>query len=64
MKPLTHDRRILLLAVLAVLPAAATALGILWINDYTPKVRWTLTFVIVAAAGSTARTASSRIRRS
>ena len=43
MKPLTHDRRILLLALLAALPAAATALGILWTGDYTPKVRWTLT---------------------
>ncbi|MEX1245549.1 MAG: ATP-binding protein [Thermoanaerobaculia bacterium] len=49
MKPLTHDRRILLLALLAALPAAATALGILWMGDYTPKVRWTLTFLIVAA---------------
>ena len=49
MKPLTHDRRILLLALLAALPAAATALAILWMNDYTPKVRWTLTFLIVTA---------------
>ena len=49
MKPLTHDRRILLLALLAALPAAATALGLLWMNDYTPKVRWTLTFLIVTA---------------
>jgi nitrogen fixation/metabolism regulation signal transduction histidine kinase len=49
LKPLTHDRRILLLAILAALPAAAIALGILWIGDYTPKLRWTVTTIIVAA---------------
>ena len=49
MRPLTHDRRIWLLALLAALPAAATALGILWLGDYTPKVRWTLTVIIVLA---------------
>ncbi len=49
MKPLTHDRRIFLLALLAALPAVATALAVLWMNDHTPKVRWTLTLLIVAA---------------
>ncbi len=50
MKPLTHDRRVLLLAGAAALPAAATALAILWTGDYTPKVRWTLSVLIVLAA--------------
>jgi nitrogen fixation/metabolism regulation signal transduction histidine kinase len=49
MKPLTHDRRIVLLALGAALPAVVTALGILWTGDYTSKVRWTLTAVVVVA---------------
>ena len=49
MKPLTHDRRVVLLALGAALPAVATALGILWTGDYTPKVRWTLTVLVVLA---------------
>jgi len=48
-KPLTHDRRIVLLAVGAALPAVATALGILWTGDYTSKVRWTLSVFVVLA---------------
>jgi len=46
-KPLTHDRRVVLLAFAAALPAAATALGILWTGDYSSKVRWTLSVFIV-----------------
>jgi two-component system, NtrC family, nitrogen regulation sensor histidine kinase NtrY len=49
MRPLTHDRRIVLYALLAALPAAATALGILWAGDSSSKTRWTLTVVIVVA---------------
>ena len=48
-KPLTHDRRVVLLAVGAALPAVATALGILWTGDYTSKERWTLTVCVVLA---------------
>jgi two-component system nitrogen regulation sensor histidine kinase NtrY len=47
MRPLTHDRRVLLLAASAALPAVVVALGILWTGDYAPKVRWTLTVVVV-----------------
>jgi two-component system nitrogen regulation sensor histidine kinase NtrY len=49
MKPLAHDRRIVLLALGAALPAVVTALGILWTGDYSSKVRWTLTAVVVVA---------------
>jgi two-component system, NtrC family, nitrogen regulation sensor histidine kinase NtrY len=49
LRPLTHDRRIVLLAAAAALPAVATALGILWFGDYTSKVRWTLTVFVVLA---------------
>ncbi|MBZ5580229.1 MAG: PAS domain-containing sensor histidine kinase [Acidobacteriia bacterium] len=37
----------LLLALLAGLPGAATALIILWTGDYTPRTQWTLTVIIV-----------------
>jgi nitrogen fixation/metabolism regulation signal transduction histidine kinase len=42
------DQRILLLALAAGLPAALVALILLWTNDYTPKVQWTLTVFIVS----------------
>jgi len=41
------DQRILLLALFAGFPAAAVALILLWTGDYTPKVQWTLTVLIV-----------------
>src|SRR5581483_7922181 len=41
------DQRILLLALMAGLPAAVVSLILLWTNDYTPKVQWTLTVLIV-----------------
>jgi two-component system nitrogen regulation sensor histidine kinase NtrY len=47
MKPLRHDRRVLALAALAALPAVLVALLLLWLGDFTPKVRWTLTALIV-----------------
>jgi two-component system nitrogen regulation sensor histidine kinase NtrY len=45
---LTHDRRIILMAFAAGLPAVATALILLWTGDYTPKVQWTLSVLILA----------------
>src|SRR3954447_19535134 len=44
---LRFDQRILLLALSAGLPAALVALILLWTGDYTPKVQWTLTVLIV-----------------
>jgi nitrogen fixation/metabolism regulation signal transduction histidine kinase len=43
----SHDKRILLMALAAWLPASITALAFLWAGDYTAKVQWTLTVVIV-----------------
>jgi two-component system nitrogen regulation sensor histidine kinase NtrY len=43
---LTHDQRIVLLALAAAAPGALTALIMLWTADYTPKVQWTLTVII------------------
>ena len=47
MRPVAHDRRIVLLALAAAIPGIVTALAILWTGDYSSKLRWTLTVVIV-----------------
>ena len=47
MRPVAHDRRIVLLALGAAIPGIVTALAILWTGDYSSKVRWTLTVLIV-----------------
>ncbi len=44
---LSYDARILLLAFLTGLPGAGVALLLLWLGDYTAKVQWTLTLLIV-----------------
>jgi len=47
MLKLTHDQRILVAALVAGLPAVIVSMIMLWHGDYTPKVQWTLTVVIV-----------------
>ena len=47
MRRLSHDRRILLMAFASALPGALISLIFLWTGDYTPKVQWTLTVLIV-----------------
>ena len=47
MRRLTHDQQILLFTIVAGLPGAVTSLIILWTADYTPKVQWTLTVLIL-----------------
>src|SRR5438477_10161786 len=44
---ITHENRVTLLTVWAVAPAVVVALVMLWLGDYTAKVQWTLTLVIV-----------------
>src|SRR5438874_3900446 len=44
---LSHDRRILLMAFASALPGAAIALIFLWTGDFTPKVQWTLSVLII-----------------
>ena len=46
---LAHERRIQLTAMAGGLPAIATALGILWTGDYSSKVQWTLSALIIVA---------------
>src|SRR6476646_10394507 len=45
---LSHDRRILLMALASASPGAFISLIFLWTGDYTPKVQWTLSVIIVA----------------
>src|ERR1700681_637253 len=42
-----HEQRMRLLALGAGFPAVLLALGLLWTADYTPKVQWTLTVLIL-----------------
>ncbi|MBA3295431.1 MAG: PAS domain-containing sensor histidine kinase [Acidobacteria bacterium] len=44
---LSHDRRILLMSLASALPGALISLIFLWTGEYTPKVQWTLTVLIV-----------------
>lgn len=44
---LNYDRRIFVLAFLGGLPAAVLALVLLWTGDFTAKVQWTLSLVVV-----------------
>ena len=44
---LTHDRRILLMACAAGLPGVLVSLIVLWAGDYSAKVQWTLSVLVV-----------------
>jgi two-component system, NtrC family, nitrogen regulation sensor histidine kinase NtrY len=44
---LSHDRRLFFLALFAGMPAVVVSLILLWTGDYTPRVQWTLTAVVV-----------------
>jgi two-component system nitrogen regulation sensor histidine kinase NtrY len=43
---LTHDRRVLLLALLAGLPALVLAVVLLWTGEHAPRARWTLGLLV------------------
>src|SRR6516162_9171370 len=44
---LSYEGKITWLTFAAVAPAMVVALALLWLGDYTPKVQWTLTILIV-----------------
>jgi PAS domain S-box-containing protein len=46
---LGHDRRIFLLGLLVGLPGVATALGLLWLGDFSARVQWTAGVGLVLA---------------
>lgn len=61
MSPLLYERRILLLALAAGLGGTAVALILLWTGNFSPKLQWTLTVVMVIAWLSFAFSAQSRV---
>jgi len=46
-KRLGHDRRILMLAVLAGLPGIAAALALVWLGDFALRVQWLVTVLLL-----------------
>ena len=62
-RPLRHEHRILLLAVVAGFPGVLVALLLLWSGDFTPKVQWTLTVVIACVWWGFALAAQGRVVR-
>ena len=59
----THDERVLTLALLGPFPAVATALLVLWLGDFSSKVQWTLTLVVVGSWLGAAMTLRDRVVR-
>ncbi len=45
---MSHERRILLLAVTAGLPGSVVAMWLLWTGDHSVKVQWTVTVLIIS----------------
>lgn len=62
-RPVSHEVRVTLHALAAALPAALVALGCLWLEPHSPKVRWTLTLVCVSAWGALALTVREEVAR-
>lgn len=50
-KGLSHDRRVLLLAVLAGLPGMVVSLAFVWLEPLSAKVQWTVTVALAGAWG-------------
>ena len=61
MKPLLYERRILLLALAAGLGSTLVAMILLWTGNYSSKLQWTLTVIIIITWLSFAFTAQSRV---
>ena len=60
---LAHDKRVLLLAGAAALPAVAVAIAILWTQDFSDRARWTLTALVLLAAAAFLRALWERVVR-
>lgn len=60
---LTHDRRILLYALLAGAPAVIASMGFVWLGDEPSRIQWTLTLLIVGFWLGFAAAARERVVR-
>lgn len=58
---LTIDQHIVLLTLGASVPGAVVALALLWTGDYTPKVQWTLTTLVLVLLVGFAVSVRSRV---
>ena len=61
--PISHEARVTLHALVTALPAALVALGFLWLEPHSAKVRWTLTLVCVGAWTALALTVREEVAR-
>ncbi len=61
MRRLTIDQSILALTLGASVPGAVVALALLWTGDYTPKVQWTLSVLVVVLLVGFAASVRARI---
>jgi len=59
----THERRVLVRALLAGLPAVVAAVLLLWLGDFTPKVRWTFGLLLAGWWALLATSVSERVMR-
>ncbi len=48
---LTHENRLTWITIGAIAPAMLVALSVIWFGDFTAKVQWTLTLLMVGFAG-------------
>jgi two-component system nitrogen regulation sensor histidine kinase NtrY len=60
-RPLPYERRILVRALMAGAAGSAVALVLLWVGNYSPKLQWTLTVLIVGMWLSFAFNAQQRV---
>jgi len=63
-RPLDFETRILLLSFATGLPGSLVALALLWTGDYSTKVRWTLTVLVLAFWWGFAAALKERVIRS
>src|SRR5690349_23926214 len=61
--PAPHERRVLQLALLAGLPGIVVSLALLWRDNHSAKVQWTLGLIVVGAWLITAYVLRERIVR-
>ena len=60
LKPV-HEQRMLLLALASGLPAVVTAMVMLWVGNYSSKVQWTLTVVVLGGWWACAAAVRDRV---
>ncbi|RKH04454.1 PAS domain-containing sensor histidine kinase [Corallococcus sp. CA053C] len=63
MPPVPHDLRVVGLAVLAGLPAVVVSLALLWTGDFSAKVRWTLSALVLGVHAGACLALHERVTR-